>query len=100
MMLDAQITTTLMKDGSRHFLSLPESCSSNTLKTHLERIPGIRVCDTMQGGFQWWMSFQCLGWRFSINNPFGEFWFFVEDANCPEEILRCLTRRLSASLRS
>lgn len=97
-MLNAQITTTLMKDGSRHFLSLPESCSAKTLRTHLENIPGVRVCDVTQGGFQWWMSFQCLGWRFSINNPFGEFWFFVEDPCCPEEILRCLRRRLGAQL--
>ena len=94
-MSGAPLTVTPMKDGSLLFLSLPESCSSDTLKTRLVSIPGVRVRDISQGGFQWRMSFQCLGWRFFVCNPFGEFWFFAEDAACPEEILCCLSGRIS-----
>lgn len=39
-----------------------------------------------------------MGWRFSINNPFGELWVFSDNPDCPEDILRCLSGRLSDAL--
>lgn len=88
----------IMRDGTRHFLALREIAGPEEIRAQLEAIPGIRVCQLSKGGFEWWMSFQCMGWRFSINNPLGELWFFAEDPACPEDILRCLNRRISAAL--
>ncbi|MCB1445365.1 MAG: hypothetical protein KDJ87_06065 [Rhizobiaceae bacterium] len=95
----AQIMNVIMRDGTRHFLTLRETCRPDEVRARLETAGGIRVCQLSRGGFQWRMWFQCLGWRFSIANPFGELWFFVEDPGCPEDILRCLRRRIVASLR-
>lgn len=87
-----------MRDGSRHFLVLRETLSAPEIGMRLEAIPGIRICDVVEGGFEWWMTFQCMGWRFSINNPFGELWVFAENPDCPDDILRCLSGRLSDAL--
>jgi len=34
-----------------------------------------------------WIDFKYKKHKFSINNQYGDFWFFVEDPDCPEEIL-------------
>lgn len=94
----APLMNIIMKDGSRHFLTLRETARAGDIRAKLETIAGIRVCQLSTGGFEWWMSFQCMGWRFAVNNPFGELWFFANDAACPEDVLRCLTRRISAAL--
>ena len=94
----APLMNIIMKDGSRHFLTLRETARAGDIRAKLETIAGIRVCQLSTGGFEWWMSFQCMGWCFAINNPFGELWFFANDAACPEDVLRCLTRRISAAL--
>lgn len=87
-----------MHDGSRHFLVLRETLSVAQIRARLEAIPGVRLCDVVEGGFEMWMTFQCMGWHFSINNPLGELWVFAENADCPEDILRCLSARLSDAL--
>ena len=35
-----------------------------------------------------WIDFTCAGYEFTINDQFGEYWFFVNDATCPDNILR------------
>jgi hypothetical protein len=94
----APLMNNLMRNGSRHFLVLREMSCAADIRARLEAIAGVRVCQLSQGGFEWWISFQCMGWRFAVNNPCGELWFFADDPACPEEILRCLGRRLSAAL--
>jgi hypothetical protein len=34
-----------------------------------------------------WMNFTFRGYNFHINNQMQEYWFFVENADCPDEIL-------------
>jgi hypothetical protein len=95
----APLMNTIMRDGSRHFLTLRETCRACDVRARLELAGGIRVCQLSHGGgFQWRMWFQCLGWRFSVTNPFGELWFFVEDPGCPDDVLRCVMRRISFAL--
>jgi hypothetical protein len=94
----APLMNNIMRDGSRHFLTLRETARAEHIRAKLETIPGVRVRQLSTGGFEWWMSFQCMGWRFVINNPLGELWFFANDPDCPEDILRCLIRRISAAL--
>jgi hypothetical protein len=94
----APLMNTIMRDGSRHFLALRETARPDEIRARLEAIYGIRICQFSRGGFEWWMFFQCMGWRFSVNNPFGEIWFFVDDPICPEDILNCLKRRIAQAL--
>lgn len=92
------LMNTIMRDGSRHFLTLRETCRACDVRSRLAASGGIRVCQVSEGGFHWRIWFQCLGWRFAINNPLGELWFFVEDPDCPEDILDCLRRRIAGAL--
>jgi hypothetical protein len=34
-----------------------------------------------------WLDFRYRAHAFSINNQFGDWWFFVKDRNCPEALL-------------
>lgn len=77
-----------MKDGSRNFADLPEIAYFNELRSHARKLAG-----SSEAGFatDWvtevWLDFEYRGHRFSINNQMGEYWFFVEDPNCPDDIL-------------
>ena len=33
-----------------------------------------------------------------INNPYGEYWFFVDDSSCPDDIINELAEYFSAKL--
>jgi hypothetical protein len=94
----APLMNVIMRDGSRHFLSLRQTIRIQDIHARLEAIPGVRICQISGGGLEWWISFQCMGWRFAVNNPFGELWFFANDPACPDDILLCLSRRISEAL--
>jgi hypothetical protein len=34
-----------------------------------------------------WLDFEFAEHNFSVTNQFGDYWFFVQDASCPDEIL-------------
>ena len=34
-----------------------------------------------------WIDFTFGGHRFTINDQMGNYWFFVEDPSCPDEVL-------------
>jgi hypothetical protein len=34
-----------------------------------------------------WLEFRFRDHKFFIGNKFGDYWFLVEDAECPDEIL-------------
>jgi len=93
-----------MRDGSRHFGSLPETLSVGRadwgrLLEHLARLPGARTGDsTTDFVTEGWIDFELEGHRFSMNNQFGEWLFFVADATCDEEILRRVVAHFSELL--
>jgi hypothetical protein len=35
-----------------------------------------------------WIDFTYLGHQFTINNQFGNYWFFVDNPQCSDEILQ------------
>lgn len=75
-------------DGSRNFSELPESCSWDKLKKHIQRLPGARIKDYISDQVtEMWLDFSFSGHTFTVNNQMGDFWFFVQDSNCPDEIL-------------
>ena len=77
-----------MNDGSRNFADLPETVFFDKLREIAEQFEGAK-----ETGFvtDWitevWLDFEFREQRFSINNQQGDYWFFVENPDCPDEIL-------------
>ncbi|MBS1795365.1 MAG: hypothetical protein JSS81_16025 [Acidobacteria bacterium] len=77
-----------MNDGSRHFADLPEAVFFDALAEHAEKLDGAEIVEFITDGVvEMWLDFDYRGHRFSVNNQFGDYWFFVADPECPEEIL-------------
>ena len=77
-----------MRDGSRHFGDLPETASWDELRRHIETLPGTRVTGFITDGItEAWIDFAFRGHHFSVNNQFGNYWFFVRDPKARDEIL-------------
>lgn len=77
-----------MQDGSRHFVSLPEARAWNMLRDHIARLPGVTIEECLSDGMtEVWIDFSYRGYKFTVNNQLGEYWFFVSDPRCPEQIL-------------
>jgi hypothetical protein len=77
-----------MHDGSRHFAELPEVCSWDTLRQHITRLGGAAVTRYLTDDVtEMWLDFSFRGHAFTVNNQSGDFWFFVRDPACADEIL-------------
>lgn len=77
-----------MKDGSRHFFSLPESTSFLDLRRFLEKHDEITVTDYVTDHVtEVWIDFDFRKHHFSVNNQSGQYWFFVADPTCPDKAL-------------
>jgi hypothetical protein len=80
-----------MHDGSRHFASLPESESWESLHEHVRRLEGVSGTSIITDEVtEAWIDFSFRGHEFSVNNQSGEFWLFVEDPACPVEVLEAV----------
>jgi hypothetical protein len=78
-----------MNDGSRHFGSLRETYDWHRLRAHLHGLPGARETEFVTDDItEAWIDFEFRGHHFSLNNQFGEWWFFVDDPLCPDADLR------------
>jgi hypothetical protein len=75
-------------DGSRQFAELPQTRLWYDLRDHLKTLPGAIVtnfhCDDVTEA---WIDFVYRGYSFSVNDQFGDYWFFVNDPKCADEIL-------------
>ena len=77
-----------MNDGSRHFGELPQTVMWHELRDHIETLAGAEVTDFITDNVtEAWIDFSYRGHCFAINDQFGAYWFFVNDPNCPDEIL-------------
>jgi hypothetical protein len=100
--MQVQLINLTMHDGSRHFVSLAESCPPLVIHEHLARLDGIQMAPLLFDGVsEAWIDFDYQGYHFTINNQYGEYWFFVSDPTCPDAILTQLVnycqQRLSVS---
>jgi hypothetical protein len=87
-MTDKPLLNSRMADGSRHFASLPEKRSWRALRNHLGRLPGVTLGEFVTDNvIEAWIDFRYGGHEFTVNNQFGEYWFFVSDPACPESVL-------------
>jgi hypothetical protein len=83
-----QLLNLTMHDGSRHFGDLPQTALWQEVRDHVGNLPGARlmgfVTDSITEG---WIDFVYEGHEFSINDQFGEYYFFVKDPACADETL-------------
>jgi hypothetical protein len=86
-----------MRDGSRQFLALPESVPWNLLRDHVAELKGGKVTGYLTDQItEVWIDFTFRGQKFTINNQFGEYWFFVKNPDCPAEILQHVAEHCAA----
>lgn len=77
-----------MHDGSRNFGELRQTASWYEVRDHISVLEDAEltrfVCDDITEA---WICFRYRGHDFSINDKFGDYWFFVQDPACPDLIL-------------
>lgn len=83
-----QLIDLSMHDGSRHFGSLPECFPFEELRDHLTKLPGTKVTSFVSDGVtEAWIHFKYQQHTFAGNTQLGEWWFFVDDPTCSDEVL-------------
>ncbi len=71
-----------------HFVDFPEVIFFDEFSDHVEKLTGAELIEfEADGTIELWLEFRYSGNKFFVNNRFGDYWFFVEDPECPEEIL-------------
>ena len=80
-----------MHDGCRQFGELPQSASWYKLRRHLSKLNGVSVTEFLTNHVtEAWIDFSFRGYQFTVNDQFGDYWFFVKDPNCPDNILEAV----------
>jgi hypothetical protein len=88
-----------MNDGSRQFAALPESESWHRLRDHVSELAGAQVTDFITDEItEAWFDFTYREQRFTVNNQFGEYQFFVRDPSCGDDILTEVVRHCDSLL--
>jgi hypothetical protein len=86
-----QLLNRRMADGSRLFGELPQRAVLEAMRDHLSRLPGADLTGFVREGVSGaWIDFSYEGHAFSVNDPFGEYWFYVADAGCPDPPLEAV----------
>lgn len=77
-----------ISDGTRLFASIPAILSWYEAWDRLIGLPGTEVIGFLiDGATEAWIDFRFRDRSFSVNEQFGEYWFFVVDPDCPDAIL-------------
>lgn len=78
-----------MHDGSRHFGDLPQVVDWHAVRDHVAVLPGAVLTGFVTDHVtEAWIDFSYAGHHFAINDQLGDYWFFVEDPACSDEVLR------------
>lgn len=86
-----RIFNVIMNDGSRHFGALPQTVIWYDLRDHIAALDGAEITGFMTDHItEAWIDFSFKGWQFSVNDQNGEYWFFVDDPACPDELLEAV----------
>ena len=60
----------------------------NKLRRHIKRLDGVTNVTLLTDNVtEAWIDFNFRGHGFSVNNPFGDYWFFVRDPQSPDDVL-------------
>jgi hypothetical protein len=75
-------------DGSRTIAALSRRAPWRRLCQHHAALPGVELGEFLTDGVtEGWLDFTYGGHGFTVNDQFGEYWFFVDDASAPEDLL-------------
>jgi hypothetical protein len=91
--MQRRLFDTRMADGSRHFGDLPETYDAARPEWHRIRDAVPHLAGAELTGFvtddvtEAWIDFAFRGHAFSINDQHGDWWFFVRDPSCPDDVL-------------
>ena len=85
-----QIFDIRMRDGSRQFADVPERVFPSQLCKIIAKLPGAEIVEFVASVAQIeaWIDFRYRGFDFAVNNQNCEYWLFVRQPECPDEILR------------
>lgn len=79
----------IMHDGSRMFGDPIQHVPWDQLRDHFAAMPGAEVTAFVTDHVtEAWIDFTYKGHNFSVNTQYGEYWFFVDDPTCSEEVLQ------------
>ncbi len=77
-----------LSEDARHFVDFPEVIFFDDFYEQIEDLYGTEITRFEADGIiEMWLEFSFRGHRFFVNNRFGDYQFYVEDAECPDEIL-------------
>lgn len=95
--MSPQLLNITMNDGSRQFGELPQSVLWYELKDHIAQLPGVTGFVT-DGVTEAWIDFTYQGQEFSVNDQFGDYWFFVKEPSCPDAVLESVLAHCASVL--
>ncbi len=77
-----------LPEDALHFADFPEVIFFDEFYDHVEILEGAVITEfETDGTIEMWLEFEFRDNKFFINNRFGDYWFYVADLECPEEIL-------------
>ena len=86
-----QLLNVIMNDGSRHVGALPQTALWHELRDHIGGLDGAAVTDFITDNVtEAWIDFTYRACSFSVNDQMGDYWFFVDDPKCPDEVLEAV----------
>jgi hypothetical protein len=86
-----ELLNIVMKDGSRQFGILPQAVLWSELGDHIGKLDGLEITDFLTDQMtEAWIDFSYRGYKFSVNDQYGEYWFFVDNPQCPDETLETI----------
>ena len=89
----------MMNDDSKNFAEFPETVFFDQLRDHAAKLRGAKITDFLTDWVtEVWLDFEFRKQNFSVNNQMGNYWFFVENANCADDILLEVTNHFSKLL--
>lgn len=85
----------IANDGSRQFAAIPARIGWDAMRQQLALQPDVTVTSFITDGVtQATMDFDFRGHQFTMDSQYGEYWIFVSDPDCPDELLITLLRLL------
>jgi hypothetical protein len=86
--MSSKLPNMIMNDGSRFFGDLPQTVLWYDLRAHIANLEGAVVTGFVTDHVtEAWIDFDYAGHHIEVNDQNGEYWFFVDDPACPDEIL-------------
>lgn len=95
----AELSTLIMHDGSRYFGDLPQTTNWYLVRDEVVKLPGAELKSFVTDHItEAWIDFSYQGHQFSINDQYGDYWFFVKDPACPDAILLAVLEHFKSLL--